>query len=275
VISIMWTMLTPQTISSPTKGSNGPFSLTQSFVNWLCMDVPLLCVLLTYASLQWFDYVQQNYIVPQTQAFHWTAQRAETEHTYYTRPCDASDLSTNRTLDMFLSPLSSDVSVDAANIQLKHGFTFVEDVLSPQTMSELRDHIHWKNHNDKNLFVISKKHRFNILLGTEERSVRNALQEIANHAQFKQSLEAILGPNPAMVEMTAISSSPGAEDQYWHQDGTFVPHSHYRQLSITHITACFSFVGFVQSMEKPLPPISCSPLGLYSVSLSNCKTPPN
>jgi hypothetical protein len=190
------------------------------WLRFMLMDLPLLCILLTYTSLQWFDYVRQHYIVPQANLFHWTPERTLTEHTYYNRHCDAEDLSTHNVSDLFLSPASV-APEDAANIQLKHGFTFVENVLSRRTMTELRNHIHWKNHHDKNLFVISSNHRFNILLGTEEPSVRNALEEVANHKQFRMALEAILGHNPSMVEMTAISSSAGAEAQYWHQDGMF------------------------------------------------------
>ena len=193
--------------------------LSAQWMRFVFLDVPLLCILLTYASVQWFDYVRHHYIVPQAKLFHWTSERTLTEHTYYNRPCNSEDLSTHNVSDLFLPP-SSVAPEEAAKIQLKHGFTFVENVLSRETMNELRNHINWKNHNDKNLFVISSNHRFNILLGTEEPSVRNALEEVANHKQFRMALEAILGPNPSMVEMTAISSSAGAAAQYWHQDGT-------------------------------------------------------
>ena len=166
--------------------------------------------------------IHRTYIRRQAEAFYWSAERTEQEHTYYNRYCDAKDLSTTNTADLFVPPFDDHFTPrDAAAIQLKHGFTFIENVLTPQTMQELRDHIHYKNHNDKQLFVISAEHRFNILLGTEERSVRNALIEVANHQQFRSSLEAMLGPNPALVELTAITSSAGAKAQYWHEDGTF------------------------------------------------------
>lgn len=194
-------------------------ALFLSWVRFLLMDAPLLVVLLLYASVNWFDYVHRTYILRQAQAFYWSPERTEQEHTYYNRYCDANDLSTNTTADLFVPSSDQHFSPqDAAAIQLKHGFTFIENVLSPQTMQELRDHIDYKNHNDKQLFVISAEHRFNILLGTEERSVRNALIEVANHQQFRSSLEAMLGPNPALVELTAITSSAGAKEQYWHED---------------------------------------------------------
>jgi hypothetical protein len=216
------TMSSPPSVENVSQRSGVPTILPLApCLRFVLLDVVLLCILLTYASLQWFEHVRLHYIVPQSNLFHWAPERTLTEHTYYNRPCNAEDLSTHNVSDLFLPP-SPVAPEDAANIQLKHGFTFVENVLSRETMTELRNHIHWKNHHDKNLFVISSNHRFNILLGTEEPSVRNALEEVANHKQFRMALEAILGPNPAMVEMTAISSSAGAEAQYWHQDGTFL-----------------------------------------------------
>lgn len=201
--------------------SSSKASVFFSWLRFVLMDAPLLVVLLLYASVNWFDYVHRTYILRQAQAFYWSPERTEQEHTYYNRYCDANDLSTNTTADLFVPSNDPNFTPqDAAAIQLKHGFTFIENVLSPQTMQELRDHIHYKNHNDKQLFVISAEHRFNILLGTEERSVRNALIEVANHVQFRSSLEAMLGPNPALVELTAITSSAGAKAQYWHEDGT-------------------------------------------------------
>ncbi|VEU36184.1 unnamed protein product [Pseudo-nitzschia multistriata] len=43
-------------------------------------------------------------------------------------------------------------------------------------------------------------------------------QELAANDQFRNGLEAIVGPDPAIIEFTAITSSYGAEDQYMHAD---------------------------------------------------------
>lgn len=230
----------------------GKVSHIFSWVRFVLMDAPLLVVLLLYASVNWLDYVHRAYILRQAEAFYWSSERIEQEHTYYNRYCDAKDVSTNTTADLFVP--SSDphfTPQDAAAIQLKHGFTFIENVLSPQAMQELRDHIHYKNHNDKQLFVISAEHRFNILLGTEERSVRNALIEVANHQQFRSSLEAMLGPNPALVELTAITSSAGAQAQYWHEDGMFL-YTLEKSLFISFISSTdyFLFTKFAKWLNS-------------------------
>jgi hypothetical protein len=44
------------------------------------------------------------------------------------------------------------------------------------------------------------------------------MMELANHERLRPALEKILGPNPSLIEMTAITSSYGAAAQYWHDD---------------------------------------------------------
>jgi hypothetical protein len=43
-------------------------------------------------------------------------------------------------------------------------------------------------------------------------------QELASHIQLLSSLEKIVGPNPAILEFTAITSVYGATDQNLHAD---------------------------------------------------------
>lgn len=182
------------------------------------LDLPMAGILLGCASLAWLDHVHRSYLVPQIKALRWTPHRAATELTYYTRICDAADLTTRSSADLFLSLTAT--AQQAADHQLQHGFTVIQGVLSDETMTALRNHIDWRNRNEQSLYVIEGKHRASILLGTEAPVVREALEEIANHEQFRTSLEAMLGPNPALIEMTAISSSAGAVAQWWHADGT-------------------------------------------------------
>lgn len=44
------------------------------------------------------------------------------------------------------------------------------------------------------------------------------MEEITNNKPFKESIEKIMGKNPALIEMTAITSSYGAIAQTWHDD---------------------------------------------------------
>jgi ectoine hydroxylase-related dioxygenase (phytanoyl-CoA dioxygenase family) len=71
---------------------------------------------------------------------------------------------------------------------------------------------------DESIFVIAGENRFSFGLGTEEPSVTAAMMELANSESLRPTLEKVLGPNPSLIEMTAITSSYGAEAQYWHDD---------------------------------------------------------
>jgi hypothetical protein len=202
-----------------------PFMKQRSYLRWigalcwiLLLDVPMLAVLLTTSSLIWLDHVHRRYLYPQMLNLRWNSDREAAEITYYARQCDRTDLSTNTSAPLFLDPTVS--PQEAAAHQMEHGFTVIQNVISDGTMTALRDLIDYKNHHEESMYVIEGKHRFSIMFGTEDKIVRDALEEIANHRQFRDTLEAIMGPDPAMIEMTAISSSAGAVAQWWHSDGT-------------------------------------------------------
>jgi ectoine hydroxylase-related dioxygenase (phytanoyl-CoA dioxygenase family) len=102
-----------------------------------------------------------------------------------------------------------------------HGFSVFPGVLAPKTADNLRNYVMSKNRNlteDESIFVIAGENRFSFGLGTEEPSVTAAMMELANSERLRPTLEKVLGPNPSLIEMTAITSSYGAEAQYWHDD---------------------------------------------------------
>ena len=186
----------------------------------LVCDFPMMVLLLTYFSLRWLSHVHDNYIHEQLKAMLFTSKRRAEEITYYSRPCTREDMSTHTGADLFL-PADATVE-DAYQHQLKHGFTVFPSVLSPETTAALRAHISERNTfnstDSESIFVIANDKRYSFGLGTEEPVVAGAMAEIASHKLLRPSLERILGRNPALIEMTAITSSYGAKDQYWHDD---------------------------------------------------------
>jgi hypothetical protein len=185
----------------------------------LFCDIPLLVVLLTYFSLNWIHHVHDNYLYPQMQALVWDEERATQDITYYTRFCDADDMTTKNGADLFLPRDAS--PKEAYEHQLLHGFTIFKSVLTTPTARDLRSFVSSRNRNltsMESIFVIEGNNRFSFGLGTEEPSVAKAMKELANHDQLRRSLEKIIGPNPALIEMTAITSSYGAVAQWWHDD---------------------------------------------------------
>lgn len=190
-----------------------------NLVRTLLLDIPLLIVLLCYAGVAWFSHVHEEYLVPQLKALPFTDERAVWDLTYYTRECSAEDMSTMRGADLFL-PIDAS-PIDAYHHQLKHGFTVFQSILKPETCENLRNYIVARNHEiteEESIYVIEGQNRYSFGLGTEEVSVRNALMEIGNSPRLRPALEAILGPDPALIELTAITAANGAVAQWWHDD---------------------------------------------------------
>jgi len=185
----------------------------------LLLDLPVVLTLATYVSLVWVHYVHDAYLEPLFEVVNWDGKRAQEEMTYYARPCDETDLSATDGAELFLSPDAT--PEQAYQHQLKHGFTVFQNVLNLETSRNLRDYIDGRNRElqrEEKLYVIEGEHRFSFGLWAEEPSVQQAVMEVANHPLMKPTLEKVLGPNPAVIEMTAITSSYGAVSQWYHDD---------------------------------------------------------
>jgi hypothetical protein len=185
----------------------------------LLLDFPLLLILSVHAGLEWLDHVHQNYLHRQLNAMVFTESRRQAEITYYSRPCDATDITTFNGVDLFL-PVDATAD-EAFEHHLRHGFTVFRGVLDRDDANELRSYISSKNYNlteDEKIYVIENENRFSFGLGTEVPIVARAMKKIANHPQLRPSIEKIMGPDPALIEMTAITAKYGAVNQYYHDD---------------------------------------------------------
>jgi hypothetical protein len=183
------------------------------------LDSPLLLIFGTYMFLVWVHHVHDNYLKPQVDAAVWDEERALKEMTYYNRRCDVNDLSTTEGHDLFLPETAT--PEDAYQHQLRHGFTVFPGVLSDETATNLRNFVVSRNRKlteSEAIFVLSNKNRYSFGLGTEEPSVTKAMMELASNKRLKESVEKIMGKNPALIEMTAITSTYGAKNQEWHDD---------------------------------------------------------
>lgn len=128
-------------------------------------------------------------------------------------------MSTTNKEDLFLPDTAT--PQDAYEHQLRHGFTVFPNVLSDETATNLRNYIVSKNSeltDTESNFVIAKENRYSFNLGMEEPSVSTAAMELTNNRILKASIEKIMGKNPALLEMTAITSSMNAVAQHWHDD---------------------------------------------------------
>ena len=213
------TTTTDQTLASAAKESSPLVRIVGHALRTLILDLPLVAVLLTFAATLWVHHVHDAYLEPQLDAVLWTVARSGEEITYYQRECDVTDMTTHRGADLFLSPDAT--PEEAYQHQLLHGFSVFPSVLSPDAATNLRKFVLSRNRNlteEESIFVIAGENRFSFGLGTEEPSVTAAMMDLANNDRLRPALEKIIGPNPSLIEMTAITSSYGAEAQYWHDD---------------------------------------------------------
>eukprot|EP00532_Pseudo-nitzschia_australis_P011080 CAMPEP_0168237214 /NCGR_PEP_ID=MMETSP0140_2-20121125/20072_1 /TAXON_ID=44445 /ORGANISM="Pseudo-nitzschia australis, Strain 10249 10 AB" /LENGTH=1086 /DNA_ID=CAMNT_0008170843 /DNA_START=142 /DNA_END=3402 /DNA_ORIENTATION=+ len=112
----------------------------------------------------------------------------------------------------------------AVHSMMKHGTVMIPQMLSEATMWSLREFITEKNERvqgTSDQYPMSKHHH-RISYGiesTEHPAVVKALKEIHDHRVFAELIQNLVGDeNPALSEITAITSWAGAESQGWHPD---------------------------------------------------------
>lgn len=166
--------------------------------------------------------VHRDYFIPILERARRTDDDLLDEFTYYGRQCNALDITAtaDTARDLFIQPDSKNHGVDQ---MMTHGSVLFPDLLSPPTVTELRKFIV-----DKNIAVKGSPAEFPVSQGrhrvsygieaTEDPSVVRALKEIHDNVGLKNLLEGLIGENPALTEITAITASFGCTDQVWHPD---------------------------------------------------------
>jgi hypothetical protein len=185
----------------------------------LMLEFPLACFLAAYLTAVWTHRLHDLYLGPQMDAMMWNDARMDKESTYYKRYCSPEDQTTRSFSDLVL-PVNASAE-DAYEHQLTHGLTVFPSLLSDKTATKLRDYVTTRNYElseEESIFVLSQKKRYSFALPTEEPTVQRAVMEIASDRRLKTTLEEILGPNPALIELSTITSTFGASQQMWHDD---------------------------------------------------------
>ena len=126
-----------------------------------------------------------------------------------------------------LRPIPKNVAEKAGNqavdAMMKHGSVMIPQMLSEATIQRLRDFVDDKNHavlGTSDEYPMTGNYRISYgIESTEHPSVVQALQEIHDHGVFAHLIQNLVGDeNPALTEITAITSWHGAENQNWHAD---------------------------------------------------------
>lgn len=217
----------------PTKKNSQPFGRfarwVGTFIRLLLLDAPLTLLFAAVLLVGSFERYAHTILLPQIELMRFADSPTKVERglTYYHRLCTAADQTATDPSAFTLSATSDTTTTttqQAVHLMLKHGITIIPNVLSESTATQLRDFILRENAVTKDLIhVIANEHRWSFPIRVDQDPiVTQALEELLNAPRLVRILEAVAGPNPAIVEFTAITQEYGAKEQFWHQDGTHI-----------------------------------------------------
>ena len=177
-----------------------------------------------------------------------TSSALDHELTYYHRRCDHRDISTNDANDLLLDPTMN--LEERREVAMTHGAVVMKDILSHETAIELRNYLESRHHefhtNDLKLSWDELFYngyggaRLSLGLGPEDTSiVARAISEAGSNPQLKKTLEAIVGEDPAVVEVSTLSTMFDAKPQGIHTDSDFFASSVLYSRSFLHSYTMF------------------------------------
>eukprot|EP00591_Stephanopyxis_turris_P003967 CAMPEP_0195507906 /NCGR_PEP_ID=MMETSP0794_2-20130614/1254_1 /TAXON_ID=515487 /ORGANISM="Stephanopyxis turris, Strain CCMP 815" /LENGTH=898 /DNA_ID=CAMNT_0040634737 /DNA_START=94 /DNA_END=2790 /DNA_ORIENTATION=- len=200
------------------------------------------------------DYFLNAYVTPlleqvEFESFEEEEERGQQQQeqrnklTYYPRLCNARDDLTAHTLEEITLSVDDDDGFgdpkELTELVMTHGVATLPGLLSANTAYNLREAIldmNAENGAMEETDVINKpKNRWLVKPNPNrafptanidedndsedhEYVIQKALKEIASHSTLRTTLQDIMGENPAIVELHAITSEPGAQSQDWHPD---------------------------------------------------------
>ena len=153
--------------------------------------------------------------------------KMRSDFTFYPRTCDHSAVTSISFLDLIWNEDNAKDFIDFSDLMMHHGVGVIEDLLSPAMSKELRDTILLMNIHEpieKQFDLKERGQRWGLQVNPYDdkldpnKSVQRGLKEIATNPVLKKTLGDLLGDDPAITEIAAITSDPGAREQDWHQD---------------------------------------------------------
>lgn len=161
--------------------------------------------------------------------------------TYYHRHCSVEDLSTSNMSDLILRPQWE--ATKAVDILYKHGAAVFRGVVNRTVADAFRNYTLLRNRKltkEESVYVMNTynsrhKHRqarwsfaisHNDNTNTDATSnhdvnrdiVAPLLHQVATSPLLVETVEMLLGPDPAVIKMQTITAKQGAEHQSWHPD---------------------------------------------------------
>ncbi len=136
--------------------------------------------------------------------------------TYYNRQCSSQDISTTDSNDLIVPQNST--SIEAADRMSTHGAVIMKDILSADTAASLRTYLESQHAVRDELpymeVFLNGIGRLSLGLGvSDDSSIGRALEEIGSHSVLKSTIEGIMGSDPAILEISTLTTLYGAESQ--------------------------------------------------------------
>lgn len=241
--------------SSQQQPKGAPSWHPVSILRFLLADLPLVLLFGLLCTTLLVQHAYKTYVIPITQSYKRIPidydndkdmfyQNYDDEFTYYNRLCGPDDISTTSAADLLIG--HDFTRRDAANVMLQHGAVAVPQVLSNDTATELRAYLVGK-HEERKLGQLSYNEifwdeisRMSLGIGTSDHPVLSkALQEVGSSDILKTTLEGIVGPDPAVLEISTLTSLNGAEDQGIHTDSDWFGSSLLYSRSFLHSYSLF------------------------------------
>jgi hypothetical protein len=216
---------------SPTSRSSlGAIQWTMPVLHLCLLSVFFVsCVVYTLSE------IHDEYFVTILQRAKRTDADLLQEFTYYDRQCNLADISAQKQEAHALllhnnynkhdhndTTAFTDMTL-AIDKMMLHGAGMMPELLPLNTVQELRAFVVEKNAAVKGTAdeypMSTGRHRLSYgIEATEDPRVISALQQLHANSFLKQLLEELVGPNPSLTEITAITASAGCVHQDWHPD---------------------------------------------------------
>jgi len=214
------------------------------FLRSLFLDFPLLLLFILMLGTVSINFMFDHYYTKIIESARWrdTAGRLlDHEFTYYERHCDDSDISSSSARDFTLNERAT--VDDAVNTMMTHGVIKVPSILSDDVSSALRSFILKRNQeltSSERIPLDGPDNRWSFAIGMkDDDSVAAAVKQLSENYILRYTLEKLLGRNPAVVEITAITAAYGAESQGYHPDVKPLASSVKYGRSFTHSYSLF------------------------------------
>jgi hypothetical protein len=188
------------------------------------LDLPLLLVVLLWASTLLVHHLYNGPMQELIESFRRDGSSDElgyfpeldSDITYYGRQCTEEDITTRDSNDLMIPPEAS--AEEAADIMMTHGAVLVQDILNTSTATALREYLESRHAIQDELPWHEKMWaeigRLSLGLGVGDAPIiAQALQEVATHPTLQRTLQGIVGDDPAIVEISTLTTMHGAQEQ--------------------------------------------------------------